>query len=89
MTAATLILCIWLAPVNPADPILARMGLIEPPPCVLAVVETTSYFECQKMLPHDVALRRKVYGNATGECLASPPRPPGLPEPGPKKGPTA
>lgn len=45
--------------------------------------------ECQKMLPHDVALRRKVYGNATGECMASPPRPPGLPEPGPKKGPTA
>lgn len=57
------------------------------------VKETSSpiptLLECQKLLPHDVALRRKVYGNATGECLASPPRPPGLPEPGPKKGPTA
>ncbi len=45
--------------------------------------------ECERRLPHDVAQRRKVYGNAAGECMASPPRPPGLPEPGPKKGPTA
>lgn len=45
--------------------------------------------ECERRLPHDVAARRKVYGNAAGECMASPPRPPGLPEPGPKKGPTA
>lgn len=44
---------------------------------------------CLRTLPSDVAARRKEYGNAAGYCQPSAPRPPGLPEPGPKKGPTA
>ena len=68
MTGATLIICIWLAPVHPADVALTAMGLLEPPPCELNAIPMASYSECRKLLPLVLRRLREQYPAANGGC---------------------